>query len=292
MRLSDFFGQHQVIEDANVSLTHYSTSNHPNSVVFALNTFYLEQALANENVSAVITTKELACNIHVEKGLVISDEPKKDFFLFHNYIFNEDEFQLVKSTEISDKAKISSTAIIKENVIIEDDVIIEDYAVIEENSILRKGVFIGSHAVIGARGMHNSFIGGEHIWVKDVGGVILEEGVQVLSHATIQKPYFYELTRVSKNSIVSLQCNIGHGCQIGENTLIAGNAQLAGYIVVGNNVWIGPSSTVAHGLEIGSGAKIMLGSVVINNIKKDQKVSGNFALNHMKNIRKLTRESK
>lgn len=292
MKVSSFFSKEVVLCDAEVSLTQYSNSIYSQTVTFAETEHYLIKSLENDNVSAVITTPELAKNIEINKGLVSSSQPKKDFFALHNYMFDVGVFNINKKSDISSKALISPTAIIKDNVIIEDNVVIEDYVVIESNSILREGVFVGAHAVVGARGMHNTMIDGECIWVQDAGGVTLEEGVQVLAHATVQKSYFSEQTRIGRNSVVSVQCNIGHGCQVGDNTLIAGNAQLAGYVTVGNNVWIGPSVTIAHNVKIGDSAEVLLGSVVINDIVTQQKVSGNFAMKHTKNIRKFTKESR
>jgi UDP-3-O-[3-hydroxymyristoyl] glucosamine N-acyltransferase len=292
MKLSDFFTMSQIKKDADICLTHYSISIFAGTVTFAETEYFLKQALDNPNVSAVITKHGLLNTITTDKGLVASKSPKKDFFSLHNFMLEQGCFDLVASSQISSEAVISSTAVIKPNVIIESGVIIEDYAIIESNSVLKKGSFVGAHAVIGARGMHNTFIDGECVWVHDAGGVVLDEDVQVLSHATIQKSYFCEFTKIGFNSIVSVQCNVGHGCQVGAHTMIAGNAQLAGYVYVGNHVWIGPSVTVAHGLKIEDHAEVLIGSVVISNVKKSQKVSGNFAMNHTRNIRKFTRESR
>ncbi|MGE4500920.1 MAG: hypothetical protein AB7C96_11285 [Hydrogenovibrio sp.] len=291
MKLSEYFTNEYLINDGDVNLTHYSSSSIPGTVTFAETEYFLNQALENECVVAVITKPELAEKVNTDKGLVRSNAPKRDFFNLHNFMLDKGCFNLVSEGVISPSAQIASTAVVKHNVIIEDDVVIEDYAVIESNSILKKGVYVAAHSIIGARGMHNTFIDGERIWVKDAGGVILEENVQVLSSSTVQKSYFFESTHVGKNSIVSVQCNIGHGATIGSNTLIAGNAQLAGYVKVGDNAWVGPSVTVAHGLTIGDDAEILIGSTVIQNIAPGKKVSGNFAMDHTKNIRKFTRES-
>lgn len=293
MQLSDFFSCEEIINsDIQVSVTHYTDSPHPQTITFSENEYYLNQALSNPNVIAVITTEELANLVDTNKTLIISQRPKKSFFDLHNYMFNNGLFNLIDQKSISPKANISKTAIIKNNVIIEDNVVIEDYAVIETNTHIKQGAYIGHHAVIGARGMHNSFINDELIWVKDAGGVTIESGAQILAHATIQKSYFYESTIIGKYSIVSVNSNIGHGSIIGERTMIAGHAQLAGYTSVGDNVWIGPSSTTAHGVSIGDKAQVLIGSVVINNISEENKVSGNFAINHRKNLRKFTKEAK
>lgn len=293
MQISNFFSNEKIINtDVQVRHTHYADSPHPLTATFAENEYYLNQALENPNVAVVITNESLISLVETEKTLVISEAPKKSFFELHNYMFKNGFFNLIKNSSISESSEIAKTAIIKNNVIIEDGVIIEDYAVIESNTHLKKGVYVGPHAVIGARGMHNTFINGECIWVKDAGGVIIENGVQVLAHATIQKSYFYEPTIIGKASIVSVHCNIGHGCKIGQNTMIAGHAQLAGYTSVGNYVWIGPAVTTAHGITVGDKAELLVGSVVINDIAEATKVSGNFAMNHRKNLRKFTKESK
>ncbi|MDQ7732084.1 hypothetical protein QT231_05205 [Halomonas sp. SpR1] len=284
MKLSSFFPEKMVRNDTEISYTNYVTTSIENSVVFALDRKNFDKAINNSAVSAIITNEEHANLEKNQKGLVISKSPKKDFFKIHNYIFNTKIKNQWKHS-VSKKTKISNKAIIENGVIIESGVEIEDFALIKEGSILRKGVFVGSHAVVGARGLHDTFIDDERVWVCDSGGVLLEEGVQILSHATIQKPYFHEMTIIGKNTIISLHANIGHGCQLGKNSMVAGHAQLAGYVKTGNNVWIGPSSSIAHNVEIGDSAEILIGSNVISNVKYGQKISGSFAINHSENMK-------
>jgi len=292
MKLSEFFSRESFSVDVDVNATHYSNSSIKGTITFAETEFYLNQALENNYVVVIITLPRLAEGLETEKCIVISESPKKTLFDFHNFMFDQGFFNLVDKKNIALSAKIASTAVIKDNVIIEDDVVIEDFVVIESNTILKKGVFVGAHAIVGARGMHNTFLDSERVWVKDAGGVVIDEDVQILSNTTVQKSYFFEATIIGKQSIVSVQCNIGHATKIGGNTLIAGNAQIAGYVTIGSKVWIGPSVSVAHGLTIGDSAEVLIGSTVINNIAAGARVSGNFAMNHTKNIRKFTREAK
>lgn len=292
MILSDFLDSQAIKNDSKFELTHYTNSSHSGTCTFAASDFFLQQALENPNVSAVIVPESLVAGRHIEKGLVFSDSPKELFFELHNRAFASRGLDLVTGKRISPEARISPTAIIRDGVVIEDGVVVDDYAIIESNTIIKKGAYIGTHAVIGGRGMHDTFVNNRRIWVHDAGGVVLEESVQVLSHAVVQKSYFKEFTRIGSQSIVSVHCNVGHGCQVGSNTLIAGSAQLAGYVEVGDNVWIGPSVTVAHGLRIGNSAELILGSVVVSDVPESQKVSGNFAMAHAKSLRKYAKESR
>ena len=280
MKLSEFFQKDSLIRDAEVNLTHYADQLQSGIVCFALNENFILKANNNPSVSAIITSSELAELTDKSKGMILSNNPKKDYFLLHNYMFEKGYMQLIKTSNIHISANIAQTAIIEENVIIEKNVIIDEYAIIKSNSHIKENSYIGTFVVIGARGMHNTKIDGHFMHVHDAGGVEIGTRCEVLSGAVIQKSYHKEMTSIGDETKVSVKVNIGHGTIIGKRTLIAGNTQIAGYVTIGDDVWIGPSSTISHGLKIRNNAEIKLGSVVIKSIKEGQSVSGNFAYNH------------
>lgn len=289
IKISDFFPCER---DAIVEYTYYSNSTLPNSACFVLNLEFLKEANNNEHISTIITTKELAPKVLHSKGLVVSDNPKKCFFELHNILIKNGLNALHVKSFIDDSAIIADTVKIEDNVHIGKNVIIEDFTVIKSNTIIEDETYIASNVVIGARGMHNTMVEGEFMYVKDAGGVHISKGCEVLSGAIIQKSYFSEFTEIGEQTKVSVGVKVGHGCVIGKRTLIAGSVQLAGYNTIGNDVWIGPSSVLAHGLQIGNNAQIKLGSVVVKNIKEGEEVSGNFAYTHSKRIRNFIKEQK
>lgn len=278
--------------NAFVQYTQYANSKLQNTICFVLTLEYLKVANENDNISAIITTKNLSNDVSGKKGLVISDNPKKDFFNIHNLLLADSLNTLDIKHHISKTAKIAETVKIYGNVQIGENVIIEDYTVINSNTIIEDNTYIAQNVVIGARGMHNTMIDGNFIRVEDAGGVHIGQNCEVLSGAIIQKSYFSELTQIGHQAKVSVSVKVGHGCIIGERTLLAGNVQLAGYNNIGNDVWIGPSSTLAHGLTIGNNAQIKLGSVVVKDLKDGEEVSGNFAYNHTKRIRNFVKEQR
>lgn len=280
------------VRDANIEHTYYSNSSLSNSVCFVLNIEYLTQANNNNNISAIITTKELADKVINSKGLIISDNPKKDFFQLHNRLQKDGSTTLCVKTYIDNSAIIADTAKIAKNVTIGKNVIIEDFTVINSNTIIEEGTYIASNVVIGARGMHNTLIDGEFIRVEDAGGVHIGKNCEVLAGAVIQKSYFCEFTKIGNQTKISVGVKVGHGCSIGERTLVAGSVQLAGYNDIGNDVWIGPSAVLAHGLTIGNNAQIKLGSVVVKDVQESEEVSGNFAYTHTKRVRNFIKEQR
>jgi len=271
--------------DSIVEHTYYSNSSLSNSVCFVLNLEFLKEANSNDNISAVITTKELADKVINSKGLIISDNPKKVFFELHNTLLHNKLNALHVENFIDSSAIIADTVKIEDNVRIGKNVIIEDFTVIKSNTIIEDGTYIASNVVIGARGMHNTLIDGEFLYVKDAGGVHIGKNCEILAGAIIQKSYFAEFTKIGNQSKISVGVKVGHGCSIGERTLVAGSVQLSGYNSIGNDVWIGPSAVLAHGLTIADNAQIKLGSVVVKDVKESEEVSGNFAYNHNKHIR-------
>lgn len=280
------------VRDADILHTHYANSPISNTLCFVLNLEFLKVANKNNNISAIITTTQLAEYVSEDKGLVISHNPKKDFFRLHNEFIKNGLNKMSIISSIDPSAMIAKTAVIYDHVQIGRNVVIEDFAVINSNSIIGDNSYIAQNVVIGARGMHNTMVDGKFIHVEDAGGVKIGKDCEVLSGAIVQKSYFAELVEIGNQSKISVGVKIGHGCKIGERTLIAGSAQIAGYNTIGDDVWIGPSSVLAHGLTIGNRAQIKLGSVVIKNVKENEEVSGNFAYNHGKRIRNFVREQR
>jgi UDP-3-O-[3-hydroxymyristoyl] glucosamine N-acyltransferase len=281
----------KVVRKKEFRLTHYATSEIDGVICFVENEGYAVKASKNPNVAVVITTSKLSDLIADDKGLIISESPKKLFFEIHNSMSNIYTFENTVN-EISDSAVIAETAIIGKGVKIGAGTRIGEYSIIEDGSVIGNHVLIENHVIIGGRGMHNTKIDGAFMRVTDLGNVVIEDDVEILSHAVIQKPYFYHSTRIGKESRISVGCNIGHGCDIGARCLIAGNSVIAGYCKLGTDVWVGPNSTMAHMIKVDDYSNILLGSVVIADIKKSQIVSGNFALDHAKNIKSYIRSKR
>jgi UDP-3-O-[3-hydroxymyristoyl] glucosamine N-acyltransferase len=281
------------LRDAEIFSTYYANSHIKNSICFALSTYYIDIANNNPNISAVITNAKLAKHVSSSKGLVIVDNPKKEFFLLHNQLYNNGNNNLKVDTFIDSSAQISDTAKISKNVFIGKNVIIKDYAIINKNSIILDNTYIAENVIIGARGMHNTKIDDDtFINIVDCGGVKIGKNCEILANAVIQKPYFSEFTQIANDTKISVNVNIGHGSKIGSRTLIAGNTQISGYNTIGDDVWIGPACVLAHGLKIANASSVKLGSVVVKDIHENEEVSGNFAYNHQKRVRNFIKESK
>ena len=288
-QLSQFVGAGHVVRDASFELTHYSSSPLPGTLCFALDAKNIRVANRNVNVTAVITSNEMVDEVDSSKGLIRVGNPQLEFYLIHNRLCESGSMSLVEEWGVHESAKIHHSVQLPPRCKIGKGVIIEANAYIEELSVIGDYSYIGVGAVVGARGMHRTYVDGKNIRFFDAGGVKIGRNSEVLANATIQRSYFREYTVIGDDVKVGPGANVGHGCEIDDSTVLTGNSVLAGYCRIGKNAWIGPNSTVAHMVKIGDNARVNLGSVVVKNVASEVEVSGNFAVPHKINVRNFTK---
>jgi UDP-3-O-[3-hydroxymyristoyl] glucosamine N-acyltransferase len=291
MKLSDFFDKNCVLFDANFDVPYSQYFVAEKCIAYIENIELLEK-LSLKTISALITKKELVEYLPEGKGIVICENPQKEFFNLHNRLALEKKFSLVLENYIHESARIASSAIIGKNVQIGANVQIGDYVIIKDNTIIGENTRIESNAIIGACGMQTSYLEDKTFYVEHLGGVKIGNYCKILEGAIIQKPYQAYYTEIGDYSTISVHVNIGHGSKIGKSTLIAGKAQISGLCTIGDNVWIGPSAIIADNIRIGDNAKIRIGSIVIRNVKEGDDVSGNFATNHNSNLKNYLKQER
>ncbi|WP_236974811.1 hypothetical protein [Membranihabitans maritimus] len=289
MLLTQLVNKEKVLRNAEVEWTMYPKSSTPKSICYILNEEFIDLINDNLNISAVITPEQFIPLFTKEKGIFLSDSPQKDYYNLHNQLARMGKMKLISDGKISPHAQIHPTAIIEDRVIIEDGVEISAYTIIRKNTVICKGTSIGSFCEIGARGMQNIYVDGDIFNLEFMGGVEIGENCEILSHAIIQKPYHAYNTKIGRQNRISVKTSIGHGSIIGNYNRIAGNGTLSGNVQIGNYVKMGPSVTISDAIKIGNFTRIRLGSVVSNNISENSDVSGNFALDHKKNLKNYAR---
>lgn len=292
MQLSQYFKKEQLIRDAIFEKTMFPSTSCPLSICYALQIGTIEKINTNPNISAVLTTRDLATLVNDQKGVIVSNSPEHSYYELHNRLVEEGKMTLIDSPFIAPDAVIASSAIIGKHVIIGEGVEISEGAYVADNTIIGKNTFIGPYAIIGTRGMQNIRVDGKPFVVKFVGGVKIGENCEILAQAVVQRPYQSFFTEVGNYTKISVHASVGHGSKIGSNSMIAGNVTIAGNVQTGDCLWIGPSSVIADGVIIGKNVRVILGSVVVSNVSDDQTISGNFAMEHAKQLKNFSRLKK
>ena len=153
---------------------------------------YYKEIENNESITCIITTDEVAKKIEKNKyGIIISKNPKKDFFDLHNklvkenFYFTKRDNQISKKTNISEKANIGNY-----NIIIEDNVTIEADVTIYENVTIKKGSIIKSGTILGADGFQYVKDKEDSIKVEPAGELEITENVIIHNNSVIDKGIF------------------------------------------------------------------------------------------------------
>ena len=249
---------------------------------------YYKEIENNKSVTCIITTKEVLEKIKGNKyGIILSENPRKDFFELHNKLVKENFYFSKNENKISEKAKISKNANIGEyNIIIEDNVIIEAGVTIYENVTIKKGSIIRSGTRVGGNGFEFSRFGEEVLSIEFAGDVFIDENVEIQNNTCIDRGVF-DRTYLGKNVKVDNLVHIAHDVKIGANTLVVACTLIGGRTKIGNNSYLGPNCTVKNGLILGENSKVSMGAVVTKDVKDNEVVTGNFAIPHKQFIENL-----
>ena len=252
---------------------------------------YYEEIKNNKSIICIVTTDKIAKKIEKDKyGVILSENPRKDFFKLHNKLVKEDFYFTKNENKISEKAMISKKATIGAyNIIIEDDVIIESDVTIYENVTIKKGSIIRSGTRIGGNGFEFSKFENKVLSIMSAGNLLIDENVEIQNNCCIDKGIFGR-TYIGKNVKLDNLVHVGHDVIIGENAFLTAGVILAGRVKIKDNSYLGPNCTVKNGLVLGKNSKISMGSVVTKDVKDDEVVTGNFAIPHEQFIKNLKKK--
>lgn len=241
----------------------------------------------SDKIRALITTKELGEKLKDRYGIIVSSNPRKDYFKLHNILSSKEGYKRKSfNTTIGEYCNISKLSSISEkNVVIGNNVIIEDFVVIRENTIIGDNSIIRAGVILGGEGFEYKRVDGIIMNVNHCGGVVIGNNVEVQYNSCIDKAlYTWDNTVIGDYSKLDNLVHIEHGVKIGKRCLIASRSTFGGRTVLGDDSWVGLGATISNGLILGKKVSISLGSVVTKNLSDGDKVSGNFAINHEKFI--------
>ncbi|MCX6113474.1 MAG: UDP-3-O-(3-hydroxymyristoyl)glucosamine N-acyltransferase [Proteobacteria bacterium] len=279
-----------------------------NSLSFISDPAYLKY-LSKTNASILlvqdtIDTSEIDSNfLKKDRAYIVVKDAYRSFIkLIYKMIPDAINSSSCKITDkmISDTAKISDTAIIYKNVFIDEDVhigkrtvlypgvvilkntIIGDDVVlypnvsVYQNSKIGNRVIIGASTVIGSDGF--GFIkddDGSMLKVPHIGGVIIEDDVEVGSNTSIDRGTLGN-TIIKKGAKIDNLVQIAHNCIVGENNILCGMVGLSGSTELGNNVIMGAGSGTKGHIKIGDNCIVTARTSISKDLKPGSEVKGMY----------------
>lgn len=219
-----------------------------------------------KNVTYLITTSSPRLTFSKVLIRYLEDQSDKDFI-------NE-----VQKYKQRDDIKIGNNVFIGPNVSIGSGTKIHHNVVIHSNSIIGKNCIVMSNSSIGTEGLGFEFDSENNEYIKfpQIGGVILEDKVEIGPNSTVRRSAL-DYTIIKTGTKIGALCNIGHNSIVGEHCIFTCNVVTSGSSVVGNHVFIGVSSVVKQGKNVGNNVTIGQGAVVVKDIPDGETWVGNPA---------------
>jgi UDP-3-O-[3-hydroxymyristoyl] glucosamine N-acyltransferase len=180
---------------------------------------------------------------------------------------------------VSDGAKIGSRVTLYPGVFVGTGSCIGDDTVIYPNVSIRDGVNIGNRViihsctVIGSDGFGFVTEGGIHHKIPQIGGVVIEDDVEIGANCTIDRAML-GVTRIKQGTKLDNMVHVAHNVTIGEHCLLAAQVGIAGSSTLGNYVVLGGQAGIADHTNVGDRVMVGGGSGVTRNMEAGQIVAG------------------
>lgn len=141
------------------------------------------------------------------------------------------------------------------------------HVAVREKVRLGSRVIIHSGSVIGSDGFGYVFEEGSYHKIPQVGGVIIEDDVEIGSNVSIDRATLGN-TLIGRGTKIDNLVQIGHNVTIGANSILVSQVGIAGSCEIGDYVTMAGQVGIADHLKIESGTKIGAKSGVMSNLAK------------------------
>lgn len=274
----------EIIRDFNISFVGKIPTNLNNRLVSVSNAANLNELKKVDGVAGVLTTREMLDQIPESLGLAICPTPYAKIMDIHEYLISIPNFQWRDfPAQIGKNTKIHPSAVIPDqNVRIGENCVIGPNAVICERVIMGDSCSIGPGSIIGCDAFDLKSGSKIQRLLQQSGGVIMGNHVTILASTTIVRASFGGFTVIEDEASFDNLVHVAHDCHIGKRSKLAACAEVSGRVNIGSDCFLGPNVTISNGINIGNKAHISLGSVVVKDVESETRVTGNFALPHLK----------
>jgi UDP-3-O-[3-hydroxymyristoyl] glucosamine N-acyltransferase len=181
---------------------------------------------------------------------------------------------------VGEGARIGARTVVHPNVTIDRGVEVGEDCVIHAGVSLRERVHIGNRViiqngvVIGSDGFGFARrADGSHEKIPQVGGVVIEDDVEIGANSAIDRPAVGE-TRIGAGTKIDNLVQVAHGVTIGRRVLLAGQVGIAGSTVVEDDVTLAGQVGVSGHVTIGKGTIATAQTGIPNSVEPGSFISG------------------
>jgi len=202
----------------------------------------------------------------IGKNVVIGAEPS-----IHPFAVVADD------AKVGDRVTLYPGVSIGRGSVVDDDSIIHANVSIGDNIRIGKRVIIHAGTVLGSDGFGFVTDNGQHHKIPQVGGVVIEDDVEIGGNCTIDRATLGN-TIIKKGTKLDNQVHVAHNVTVGEHCLIAGQVGIAGSSTLGNYVVFGGQVGVADHISVGDQVMAGGGSGITKDVEAGQIIAGYYAM--------------
>ncbi len=186
---------------------------------------------------------------------------------------------------LGDRVTIGARVTLYPGVFVGSDSTIGDDAVLYPNVVVREGCSLGarvivhSGTVIGADGFGYVQHQGRHHKIPQLGGVIIEDDVELGANVTIDRATLGH-TIIKQGTKVDNLVQIAHNVSVGEHSIVVAQVGIAGSTTVGHHVMIGGQAGLGDHIHVGDQVMIAARAGVNRSLEPNQIVSGAPVMPH------------
>ncbi|MFT3788875.1 MAG: UDP-3-O-(3-hydroxymyristoyl)glucosamine N-acyltransferase [Tepidisphaeraceae bacterium] len=180
---------------------------------------------------------------------------------------------------VSARVKVGARTVLHPGVVIGEDCTVGDDCELYANVVLRERITLGNkvilHAgcVIGTDGFGYRFDGKRHVKLPHVGGVVIEDEVEIGSCTCVDRGKFGD-TVIGHGTKIDNLVQIGHNVRVGMHAILCGQAGVAGSSTLGPGVVLGAKVGVKDHVTIGPGVMAAAMSGIASDIPAKSVVGG------------------
>jgi len=190
-----------------------------------------------------------------------------------------DDVAIAAHVTIQKNVRIGTGSSIDSNTHIAHDVTIGEHCRIGPNVSILSKVTIGDHVtihagtVIGGDGFGYYWDGEKQKKVPQLGGVIIEDHVEIGCNVCIDRATF-GMTRIGKGTKIDNLVQIAHNNTIGEHCIIVSHVGLSGSVTLGNRVTLAGQVGIADHITMGDGSTAAARTGISKDVQANQVVWG------------------
>jgi UDP-3-O-[3-hydroxymyristoyl] glucosamine N-acyltransferase len=176
--------------------------------------------------------------------------------------------------QIGDRTVLHPHVTIGPGAVLGEDCEVHAHASIREGVRIGRRVVVQDAAVIGSDGYGFARRpDGSHQKIPQVGGVVIDDDVEIGAGTTIDRPAIGE-TRIGAGTKIDNLVQVAHGVRVGRHVLLAAQVGIAGSTVIDDAVMMAGQSGAAGHLHLGAGAVVLAKSAVTKDVAAGEQVAG------------------